>query len=1000
MKQIIAAFVLLGLGANAWAQSKYNVSGVIIEKGTSEPVASATVRILSLPDSAMVAGAATNADGSFSIKDVKKGKYVTKVTFIGYQDKVMPIDLTNKKEKNVNIGYVTIAPDSKVLSEATVSANAAKVQVSGDSIVYNASAYRVPEGSTLQDLVKKLPGAKVDENGNITINGKSVTKILVDGKEFFLSDTKTAMENLPTDMIDKLKTYDRKSDFSRVTGIDDGEEETVLDLTVKKGMKNGWFGNFNAGYGTEDRYDERLFLQRYNDTSMLSLMGGLNNTGRRGFGGGGGRGWGWGRNGLTDNKDFGGNYAMQTDKLELGGSLRYRYSGSDVWNQSSTQSFVSSRGAYSNSESTNLSSSHNWNAQFRMEWKPDSMTNIIFRPSGSFSRSYGFANSENATFNDDPYTVSDDPLKDAISSVNGGAGTRAEADEENGGITADDVIKNLIVNTNQSRSQSFSENRSVNGELQLNRKLNNQGRNITLRATGGLSGSDSKQLSAARIYYTNDASETVNNRYYTTPGRNRSFSTQLTYSEPIADKTYLQFSYRFNYSYNKSDREAFVMDAASYTDLSNALTLYRKNISGAIDYMLANGHKLFGRADSLLNKDFAADADKLSQYSLYKNMDHTISVSFRKVTSAYNFSAGIDLLPQHSELDYRYMGKEYPTITRNVFNFAPNLDFRYNFDKQTNLRVNYRGRTSQPSMTNLLDITDDSNPLNITKGNPGLKPSFSHNINAHFNSFKQEHQRGVFAWAGARMTQNAVANRTSYNEATGVRTSRPENINGNWNANLGGGFNMSLDKNDYFTINNFTSLDYNHSVSYLDPEQFADDKSATNSYNINENLGFGFRKDWFEIEANGSVGYNHSKNSVLTTNNKNTWDFSYGLDLNLTFNNGLSFSTDISENSRRGYASSSMNTNELLWNAQVSKSFLKGNALTVSLEWNDILREQSNISRTIDAYQRSDSRYNAIYSYGMLHLIYRLSIFGGKRSNNGPKGFGGGFGGGRPPMMF
>lgn len=294
MKLTLTAFFLMCMGTSAWAQSKFNVSGIIMEKESSEPIASASVRILSLPDSTMVTGAATNVDGSFSIKDVKKGKYVAKITFIGYQDRLMPLDLTNKKEKNVNIGYLTLVPDSKLLTEATVSANVAKVQVSGDSLVYNAAAYRVPEGSTLQDLVKKLPGAKVDGSGNITINGKSVKKILVDGKEFFISDTKTAMENLPTDMIEKLKTYDRKSDYSRVTGIDDGEEETVLDLSVKKGMKNGIFGNFNAGYGTEDRYDERVYLQRYNDSSMLTLLGGLNNTGRRGFGGGGGRGWGWG----------------------------------------------------------------------------------------------------------------------------------------------------------------------------------------------------------------------------------------------------------------------------------------------------------------------------------------------------------------------------------------------------------------------------------------------------------------------------------------------------------------------------------------------------------------------------------------------------------------------------------------------------------------------------------------------------------------------------------
>ena len=374
------------------------------------------------------------------------------------------------------------------------------------------------------------------------------------------------------------------------------------------------------------------------------------------------------------------------------------------------------------------------------------------------------------------------------------------------------------------------------------------------------------------------------------------------------------------------------------------------------------------------------------------------------MTDYYNFSAGIDLLPQHSVLDYKYMGKEYPTITRNVFNYAPNVDFRYNFNKQTNLRFNYRGRTSQPSMTNLLDITDDSNPLNITKGNPGLKPSFSHNMRINYNSFQMEHQLGIFGWANASMTQNSISNRTFYNETTGVRTTRPENINGNWNANIGGGFNMSLDENNYFTVNNFTSLNYNHNVSYLDP-QYKQDKSKTNTVGVNENLGFGFRKDWFEVSLNGSLNYNRSKNSVITTGNLETWSFSYGTEFNFNFNNGFSISTDISESSRRGYASSSMNTNELLWNAQASKSFLKGNALTVTLQWNDILKNRSNISRTIDAYQSSDSRYNAIYSYGMVHVIYKLNIFGGKNSNGTENarsfgnwgGFGGGFpGGGRP----
>lgn len=957
MKKTFIALFLTLMGLSTMAQSKFNVSGTILDEETGEAIISATVRILSLPDSTMVGGAATGVDGAFNVKDVKKGKYAVKITYIGYRERVMPLDLTTKKEKSVSIGYVHITPDSKLLKEAQVVANAAQVQVSGDSLVYNASAFRTAEGSALEELVKKLPGAQVSDDGTITINGKTVSKILIDGKEFFLNDTKVAMKNIPTNMIESLKTYDRKSDLARVTGIDDGEEETVLDLTVKKGMNNGWFGNFDAGIGTEERYAESLMLNRFIDHNQFTLIGGANNTGDRGFGGGGGRGWGWGGNGLRNTKNLGFNFATSSDKLEAGGNVRYRYDGSDVWNQSSVQSFVTSTGAFSNSESGSRSSQHNWNADFRLEWKPDSMTNIIFRPSGSLSRSKGYSNSESASFNQDPNDYSDDPLAYGIEQFD-----------------ADSILQ-IIVNTNVSRQQTYSDSRRIAGELQWNRRLNNEGRNITFRATGNASGSDSKQLSAAQTRFRSNNSETINNRYYTTPGRSSAYSLQMTYSEPIAKKTYLQFSYRFNYSYNKSDRQAFTMDAATYTDLANALNTYRYNIDGAIDYLLSNGHRLYGVED----QDSAAI--KLSQYSVYKNYNHTISLSFRKVTDAYNFSAGIDLLPQHSVLDYKYMGTEYPTITRNVFNYAPNIDFKYTFDKQTNLRVFYRGRTSQPSMTNLLDITDDSNPLYITKGNPELKPSFSHNLRLNFNTFQMEHQRGIFSWAGVSMTQNSISNRIYYDEEKGVRTTKPENINGNWNANLGGGFNTSLDKNNYFTFNDFTMLNYNHNVGYLDPAKYEDDKSSTNTLGVNERISFGFRKDWFEVSVNGSVNYNHSRNSVITTGNLDTWSFSYGAEFNFNFNNGFSISTDLSESSRRGYSSSSMNTNELLWNAQVSKSFLKGNALTVSLQWNDILKNRSNISRAIDANQSSDSRYNAIYSYGMLHVIYKLNIFGGKNAN-------------------
>jgi len=237
---MLAQILVLCMGVCAvQAQSKFNVSGTLIEKGTQEAVMSATVQVLNASDSVFVTGTTTDENGAFSLKSLKKSKYILKISFIGYTTRCINVDLTTKKEHNVDIGYITLTSDAIMLHEAQVTAAATKVTVKGDSLIYNASAYRLAEGSTLEDLVKRLPGATVDEDGTIKINGKEVKKILVDGKEFFINDKDIAMKNLPTNIIDKIKTYDRKSDLARVTGIDDGEEETVL---VWSGTGCDWYG--------------------------------------------------------------------------------------------------------------------------------------------------------------------------------------------------------------------------------------------------------------------------------------------------------------------------------------------------------------------------------------------------------------------------------------------------------------------------------------------------------------------------------------------------------------------------------------------------------------------------------------------------------------------------------------------------------------------------------------------------------------------------------------
>ena len=297
MKRSLALLILVCLCPIAlWAQ-KITVSGLIMDGDANEPLTGASVVLLTPKDSTQVVGAASNQEGKFTLPSVKSGRYILRVSFMGFISQYKNMTLT-KSEKTVDAGTITLREDSRLMKETEVVAKIAQMEMKADTFVYNADAFRLPEGSNLEELVKKLPGAEVDEDGTIRINGKTVSKIMVEGKDFFEGDTKMTMKNFSSKLVKKLKAYDKKSDYTRITGIDDGEEETVLDLTVTKGAKEGWLVNTDLAYGTHDRYAASMSIQRFMDNYQISIMGSANNTNDRGYGGGGGRG-GWGGGGIV-----------------------------------------------------------------------------------------------------------------------------------------------------------------------------------------------------------------------------------------------------------------------------------------------------------------------------------------------------------------------------------------------------------------------------------------------------------------------------------------------------------------------------------------------------------------------------------------------------------------------------------------------------------------------------------------------------------------------------
>ncbi len=967
MKRSFFVLLLTAISVLSFAQSK-KISGQITDKETNEGMVQATVHLLKT-DSTFVKGVLTDLEGNFTIEAPEDGKYIVKLTNVGYITATKNVTISGGKD--VKLGVISLTPDAILLKEATVTAQAAKVTVRKDTFVYNADAYRTAEGSVVEELVKKLPGAQVDDDGKITINGKEVKKILVDGKEFMTGDTKTAMKNLPTSIINNIKAYDQQSDLARITGIDDGNEETVLDFSIRPGMNKGTFANIDLGIGTKKRYAERIMGSYFADKWRLMAFVNANNTSDQGFGGGGGGRWGGARNGLNASKMVGLNFNYEEkNKLKWDASVRWNHRDGDVWSKSSVAHFNGAFNSYENSLSQNYSRSNSWNANMRIEWQPDSMWTISFRPTFSVTTNDGNNGRTSRMFNNDPYLVAADPLNIDV-----------------GQFVADSIIVNQSVNG----SLSYSKNKSGSAMLQLNRRLNNNGRNVTLQGNASFGDNESKSLSTSDVilYQMKNAagndSTYYTNRYSLTPTDNWRYSIQATYSEPLWKRTYLQFSYQYTYSYNKSDRSTYDFSSFDMNPFSGITREYR----GWDSYL------------SRLPMDYTNYlTPELSRFSEYKNYIHEFNVMFRLIRDKYRLNAGVMFQPQKSDFVQNYLNVHTDT-TRSVFNFTPTLDFRYNPNDVTELRLNYRGTTSQPSMSDLLDITDNSDPMNITKGNPGLKPSFTNRFQLFYNTYLTSHQRSIMTFANFSTTRNSISNMVTYDPVSLSKTTRPENINGNWNAGVGLMFNTAIDSAGVWNMNTFTMLNYNNYVGYLfDNKLKESQKNTTRSTSVMERLQFSYRKDWFEIALDGSVNYQHTRNLLQSSANVDTWQFSYGGSINIFAPWGTSISTDMHNQSRRGYQDASMNTNELLWNAQISQSFLKGKPLTVSVQFYDILRQQSNLTRTINAMQRSDTEYNSINSYVMLHAIYRFNAFGGKDARQmmgrGFGGRGGGFGGGRP----
>ena len=953
IKRVLLVMVITTLTViSAYAQPdpesrRLSIIGQLFDAELKEPMIQATIQLFQASDSTFAGGTVSNEKGNFYLEAPRAGTYKLRISSVGYQ--TLERELTLRRNEQLDLGDLLMETESTMLKETVITGRAAQVIVRKDTIMYNPEAFRTPEGSAIEELIKRIPGAEVDEDGNITINGKEVKKILLDGKEFMLGDVETALKNIPVSIIQNLKFYDQQSDQSRITGIEDGEKETVLDFSIKKGMNRGYMTNLDLAGGTKHRYASRVMGSSFTDKTRIVLLGNFNNKEEN-------AGW-WNRRGLNARKMLGTNLNYDdNNKLKVDFSLRWNHRDGDNQTETAVQNFYSETSrTFSNSNTSNFTRSNNWRGNLRLEWKPDTLTNILLRANGTYGTDDATTTSISATFDEDPYNYAVDPLAE-ISSLN-------------------PALLEHTINHNQTANLTYGLNKNAWAMLQLYRRLNHKGRNIVVRFEGSLGDTQNENVSNNEVHLfrvKNQAgldSTYYTARYNTTPGDNSGYVASATYSEPLWKGAHLQFNYELRYSQNKSNRQTY--------DFSKDQSL--PDIFHGIEPEYRDWDPwLYTVRDSL---DNFLDRS-LSRFSEYKNYTHNLRLTLRHREEKYDYNIGFLVQPQRSDFVQDYRGIYVDTV-RIVTNLTPTVNFHYKFSDQSNLWIRYRGDTRQPEMTQLLDIRDDSNPLYITMGNPGLKPQFTNSLNVYYNNYIVRYKRSIVLYGNYRHIRNSISDFVVYDPATGGRTSRPENINGNWNVNAGLTFNTALDSTAHWNIGSDTRLRYNNFVSYVAQDKADAAKNTTRSYNLNQRLSFGYRNDWLEITLDGNVTYQHSRNELQPTADLDTWLLHYGGQFLVRLPYDFEISMNLHERSRRGYNDATMNTNELLWNGQISKPFLKNKSLIVALNFYDLLGQQSNYERWVNASGRTDTRYNSVNSYAMLHVRYRLNMFGGKIDTEG-----------------
>jgi hypothetical protein len=918
--RIVTLFILF-VFTTQFVTAQNKISGKVVDATNRLPLPDATVTIINPVDSAAVGFAVADKTGSFEIKNLVKGNFVLGITFTGYAPFKKNLNITQSSFV-MNLDTVFMQLDTSLMMNSVV-VTAPPIQIKKDTIEFKASAFKTKPNATVEDLLKKLPGVEVDKDGKVTAQGEEITKVYVDGKEFFLNDPKLATKNLSSDMVEAVQVFDDMSEQAKFTKIDDGSRKRTINIKLKKDKKKGIFGRTSASIGTSDRYDASGSFNAFNNSQQVSVLGGANNINRLGFtsndlvssmgGMGGGRRAGGGgnapaaANGNTKSWNAGINFRDEWGtKLQFNGSYFVSQSDNSNYSQSYRQNFFGSDSvAYVNSTSNSDNKSLNHKLGFRLEYTIDSMNSLLTTPSINYQQS-------TSSSDDSSTTRATNPRLD-YKAIGG-----------------------------ESHVSNKRDGTSFTNDLLFRHRFHKPGRTFTMGWNTAVNNSNGNgfNFSPYHFYDSTNTEFRFDNRQQQNDQATRSFNNTLSASvtEMIDSSMVWELNYAYTINKSNSDRNVFNYDSTT---------------------------TVFDKIDSAQTNYFE------NQYTANR-----LGTNFRvkKQKYDYQFGGAVNFSSLQNLTNRATTGKD-STMRQNYTNFFPNASFNFNPAPRKNLRFNYRGSTRAPSISQLQTVLDESNRLNIRTGNPDLKQEFTHTFNLNYSTFNLTNFLYLNINAGASLVNNKIVNSTS-KLSEGVLLTRPENLNGSQSYNFSGTIGIPLKRvttgrRSPMNLNLTTSANYGRDVNkVLDTVRF------NYTSGLGQRLSFNyFIQDKLDLQANANFNYNDAHFSAQGSQSYKYFNQHYSIDVTYTILKRIMINNDFDYYLNTGRAQG-FNQPIPLWNAYISCLLFKKQNGEIRISGIDLLNQNKSINRTVNALYIEDTYTRVLQRFFLVSFMYNFKNFG------------------------